>query len=118
MARVVAALAVTALLAGATLSGCGSASAGTLATQACTKVERSIRLFDHAADARTPTRAAADRRAALVDLRAALPLAAIAAGEDGTFQGLEATLSESNRVPEFRLVHALSAQCIAIDQGV
>jgi hypothetical protein len=116
MARVVVALALSALLAGATLSGCGSPSAGTLATQACTKVERSIGLFNHAAYARTPARAAADRRAALIELRAALPLAAIAAGDDGTFQGLEATLSESNRVPEFRLIHALSAQCAAIDQ--
>ena len=48
---------------------------------------------------------------ALGDVRRALPLAAIAAGEDTSWQALEATLSETNRVPLPRLVRALTAQC-------
>ena len=40
--------------------------------------------------------------------------AAEAAGEDTTWQALEATLSESNRVPVHYLLPALSAQCAGV----
>jgi len=55
------------------------------------------------------------RTEALDQIRAALPLAAVAAGEDTTWQALEATLSESNRVPLRYLLPALSAQCAGMD---
>ena len=41
------------------------------------------------------------------------PLAATAAGEAGQFQGLMATLTEVDHVPESYLVTALTAQCTA-----
>ena len=42
------------------------------------------------------------------------PLAAQAAGDDTTWQPLDATLSESNRVPLRFLLPALAAQCAGV----
>ncbi len=59
----------------------------------------------------SPAQAARLASDALDQVRAALPLAAEAAGEDTTWQPLVATLSESNRVPLRFLLPALAAQC-------
>jgi hypothetical protein len=73
--------------------------------QACRHVERSLSLL-----ARADTDPALASEAA-TELRMALPLASLAASEDGQWQALQTTLSESPRVDESRLTHALSAQC-------
>ncbi len=56
-------------------------------------------------------------QSALLALRNALPLAAIAAGTNGGWQPLEATLSETNRVSVIVLVPALSSECSLSAQG-
>ena len=92
------------------LAGCAHSDAAALATQACVQVHHGLAAEREAA-AQSGTRAAQLRTLALEDIRAALPLAAVAAGEDTTWQALDATLSESNRVPLRYLVTALTAQC-------
>ncbi len=87
------------------LSGCGQANARDYAVQACHHVERSLSLWS-GAEGNPGVEAKA-----LAELRVALPLASLAASEDGQWQALQTTLSESSRVDESRLVHALSAQC-------
>ena len=99
-------------LAGTLLGACGSAGGGGLAQEACAHVNRSIALYDKAAREQGAA-AAATRKAALVELRRALRPAALAGSAGGQFQALQATLSESSRVPESQLVSALSAQCAA-----
>lgn len=97
-------------------TGCG-APASTDGMQACVKVESSLHLYSQATAAARSGRtaiAARDRTRALTALRFALPLASIAAGTDGSWQPLEATLSESNRVAESHLVTALSAECAGV----
>ena len=103
---------VSSLAAGAALSSCSTGSA-TLAHQACTQVEASLRLYGASQRVSDPSAAAHDRAVALADLRAALRPAALAASSDGQWQALAATLSETNRVPESDLVTALGAQCAA-----
>jgi hypothetical protein len=101
-----------ALSCGAALTGCSTQEALANAQKACARVEIAIR-DERAAQSATATRASSLRETALVEIRAALPFAAIAAGEDTSWQALEATLSESNRIPVSFLVHALSLQCQA-----
>jgi len=108
--RLFAPLVSTALLAVA-LAGCGGGSSSALGHTACVDVSRSLRAYSAAGRARTAVAAAADRARALSQLRDALQPAALAAGSDGQWQALEATLSESSRVAESELVTALSAQC-------
>lgn len=107
--RIVAALAAC-LVAGAGLTACSHGDALSLARQACGHVQRSIALYERSTTA-GPTAGQADTAAALAQLRAALPLAATAAGEDAQWQALVTTLAESSRVPEADLVPALEAQC-------
>ncbi len=90
-------------------SACG-ASATANGTQACKLVRRSL-----AISAGHPSPSAQQR--ALELLRQALPLAAIAAGSNGNWQPLEATLSESNRVPLNHLRSALTAECAPGNEG-
>lgn len=99
-----------ALLAGSLLTGCSSQGARNLANQACAHVERGL-AAEHKAASAGSVRARVLRAEALDQIRTALPLAAVAAGQDTTWQALEATLSESNRVPLAYLLPALSAQC-------
>lgn len=98
------------------LAACGNYQGNSLAREACSHVDRSIHLYREAEGAGSGVVIAEDRQKALVQLRIALPLASIAAGEAGTWEGLEATLSESNRVPEGRLIPALTDQCTAAFQ--
>jgi uncharacterized protein YwlG (UPF0340 family) len=100
---------VAALSCGTLLTGCSN-QATSLASQACAHVERGLTAERKAASA-SRAQAVRLKEEALDQIRAALPLAAVAAGQDTAWQALEATLSESNRVPLKNLVIALAAQC-------
>lgn len=93
------------------LGGCAYANGVTLAQQACTHVQRSIALYASSERGLAPAAAARTRERALAQLRQALPIAARAAGDSGEWQALMTTLSESSRVPEHLLIHALRRQC-------
>lgn len=106
VAPVLAGLAGLALL----LAGCSN-SGLTLARQACTHVETSIRLYTDAAHETDQGRATAQRKAALEQLEAALPLAAQANSADGQWNPLMTTLQEVGRNSEAHLITALRLQC-------
>jgi hypothetical protein len=74
-------------------------------------------LYRASLHAPTSATAATQQSDAMDQLRDALPLAATAAGQDGQYQALMATLAESNSLPESLLVHALGAQCAATDSN-
>jgi hypothetical protein len=93
------------------VSGCANHDALILAHQACRDVNQSLALYRHAQADSDPAQAALDQAQALRDLRSALPIAATAAGENAQWQALMTTLSESSRVSEGVLAHALQAQC-------
>ncbi|HUY22519.1 MAG TPA: hypothetical protein VMV22_09260 [Acidimicrobiales bacterium] len=116
VARASAALCTTAVLAGV-LSACAGYDAAALARQACQHVDRSLTLYRASLTTADPKAAAAEQSEALGQLRDALPMAATAAGEAGQYQGLMSTLAESAHLPESLLVHALSLQCAAAENG-
>jgi hypothetical protein len=96
-------------------AGCSSQDALTLARQSCAYVNSSIALYESSLTAKTPK-----ERSALLDeaynrLSLALQPAALASTDDGKWQGLMATISESSRVPESVLVSALQEQCVVAD---
>jgi hypothetical protein len=110
-----------AALAGGLLSACGGGSQNSSeGRQACVDVAKSISLYNESLKAATPALAKTLAAKATAELRLALPLAASADSNDGTWQPLEATLSESNRFGsgphafnEGELTTALSSQCEA-----
>lgn len=110
---------VTAVLVAAVLGleGCANSHALGLVRQACTHVQRSLALYQESTAATSPVVAQADNTAALKQLRAALPLAATAAGENAQWDAFMTTISESSRVPESDLVRALQAQCTEVSSG-
>ena len=55
------------------------------------------------------------QKRAAQELRLALPLAAAANSDDGSWNSLMTTISESSWVDEGHLVPALSAQCVVAD---
>lgn len=99
--------------AGLIFSGCGT-SAPSNALQACKFVQSGVSLYGAATNETDPVKSHREMEASLKQLRAALPDAAIAAGSNGGYQALEATLSETNRVPEKLLISALVRQCSVI----
>jgi hypothetical protein len=104
---VVAALLTAALL----LGGCGQDGGSALARQACGHVERSLKLYAEAQKSPDASVALTDVSQAYAQLRAALPLAALATSGDGQWVALETTLTESSRVGEGYLVSALRREC-------
>jgi len=104
---------VIALACGAILTGCTSQDAAPLAGQACAHVERAL-TAEHEATSAGPSQRARLQSEALEQVRTALPFAAEAAGDDTSWQALDATLSESNRVPVHFLLPALAAQCAGV----
>lgn len=98
------------LLGGTVLTACGS-SASANARQACQYVNESISQYKIASSQTNPAVEAIDQKKAMALLGSALPMAAIAAGSNGVYQALQATLSEVTRVPEKLLVNALSSEC-------
>jgi hypothetical protein len=109
--------ALTLVASGSVLAACG-ASAGDLARASCTRINTSISLLDKASRTTDPTRAAALRDQAYVQLLTAIPIAAQAAYHDIQWESLSTTLSEANRVPETTLVPSLQAQCHNADASV
>jgi hypothetical protein len=114
--RVAGLLAVGTLVLTFALSGCASSDALALARQACGHVDKSLALYVRSR-AEQGTVADHDRTDALQQLRDGLPSAATAAGEDGQWQALMTTISESSRVPEVDLVQALRIQCAATNSN-
>ncbi|NNN22768.1 MAG: hypothetical protein HKL80_12295 [Acidimicrobiales bacterium] len=99
------------------LSACSTSDALSLARQACTYVQSSINQYNAATKNKDPKAASVQYASALLDLRKAEPLASIAAGEDTQWQALQATLSESSRVPEKNLIYSLTQQCQSAKSG-
>ena len=99
------------------LAACSSVQDGqALAQQACVHVNRSVTDWVDSQRAGTPaTTAAALRQRAEQQLRLALPLAAAATSDDGTWNSLMTTISEIETVDESHLVPALRAQCVVAD---
>jgi hypothetical protein len=109
---------VAAVVAGAGLglSACASQSGQALAQQACVHVHRSVTAYEHSTKVGTPTADVAQlQKRAAQELRLALPLAAAANSDDGSWNSLMTTISESSWVDEGHLVPALDAQCVVAD---
>jgi uncharacterized membrane protein YgcG len=113
------ALALAALVVGAALalSACSSTAQGqSLAREACVHVNRSIADYLLAAKTSTvPAAAAHLEDEADQQLRAALPLAAAANSDDGTWNALMTAISESGTIDEAHLIPSLHAQCVLAD---
>ncbi|MDA8276862.1 MAG: hypothetical protein M0Z45_01495 [Actinomycetota bacterium] len=92
---------IAVLVVAVTASSCG-ASASSNGAKACGLVNKGLSIY---------AKNHSNSQQALNLIREALPFAAIAAGTDGSWQPLEATLSETNRVPLSNLVSALSQEC-------
>jgi hypothetical protein len=105
------------MVAGLLLPSCANSNGLALARQACKEVSHSISLYEASTATKNPEQAAALRARALRELRLAVQPAAIAAGEAPEWSALGATLSESNRVPEANLIHALKAQCAVAESS-
>ena len=82
-----------------------------LARQACTHIGKSIALYQQSTTDTDPTQSRALAEQAYIQLRAALPLTAQAAGQNGLWQALMTDVAESNRVSESHLVASLQDQC-------
>jgi len=94
-------------------SGCATHDALSLAQKACAHVDRAVALYARSQAEGSAAQAQTDASASQDQLRAALPIAAVAAGESPQWQALMTTLTEAGpgRVPEQYLFHALTAQC-------
>ena len=112
LARLVAGVTV-ALCSAMAFVGCSAQDARALASQACRHVEQGLSEEQQAGRAGA-ARGAELRTLALDQIRDAVPYAAEAAGDDTSWQALEATLGESSRVPVRYLLPALSAQCAGV----
>ncbi len=101
------------------LAACSSAQDGqALAQQACVHVNRSVTEWSDSLRAGTPAAAVASlQQRAEQQLRLALPLAAAANSDDGTWNSLMTTISEIGSVDEGHLVPALHAQCVLADSN-
>ncbi len=108
---------LTLVLLGIVLTSCANQAGTSLAQEACVKVNKSIAIYDSAVHTANPATRNTLMARSLSLLRAAMPTSAIAAGEDPSWQALSATLSESSRVPESYIIHALSRECTVIDSG-
>jgi len=111
--------AIAALILGIAVSLAACSNSGTgLAQQACSHINRSIALLKESDHPSGQSTAETLQVQAYDQLRAALPIAAEAAYQNGQWQALMTTVSESNRVPETTLVPALKAQCTDADTTI
>ena len=95
------------------LSACSTQGGQDLAQQACVHVHRSVADYLRAVDPETsPADSAQLEKEADQQLRDALPLAAAANSDDGSWNSLMTTISESATVDEAHLIPALRAQCV------
>ena len=101
------------------LGACSSVGDGeALAQQACVHVNRSVTDWVDSQRAGTPAATAASlQQRPKQQLRLALPLAAAANSDDGTWNSLMTTISEIESVDEGHLVPALHAQCVLADSN-
>lgn len=98
------------------LSACGNGGGQDLARQACVHVHRSLDAYLRSIRSGTsPAAAARLQVVADQELRAALPLAAQANSDDGSWNALMTTISESATIDEGHLVAGLRAQCVVAD---
>jgi hypothetical protein len=108
-------MAVLALAGGAALglSACSTQGGQDLAQQACVHVRISVADYLQAVRPGTAPAAAAQlQERADQQLRDALPLAAAANSDDGSWNALMTTISEGATVDEGHLVPSLRAQCV------
>jgi hypothetical protein len=113
-------LSVAAVVAGGALAlgACSSDGGQALAQQACVHVHRSVADWESSLKAGTPAAVVALlQKHADQELRLALPLAAAANSDDGSWNSLMTTISESATVDEGHLVPALDAQCVVADSN-
>jgi hypothetical protein len=106
---------VLALAVGAALglSACSAQNGQNLAQQACVHVNRSVSDYLRAVHPGTPAALATElQNQADQQLRDALPLAAAANSDDGSWNALMTTISEGATVDEGHLVPSLRAQCV------
>jgi hypothetical protein len=101
------------------LAACTSAGDGqALAQQACVHVNRSLDAWANSLRAGTPATAVTDlQNRATQELRLALPLAAAANSDDGTWNSLMTTISEIGTIDEGHLVPSLRATCKVADSN-
>ena len=98
---------------GVALSACGGGGGQTLAQEACVHVHRSVADYERSVAPGTPVASvAALQKKAAQELRLALPLAAEANSDDGSWNSLMTTISEGANVDEAHLMPALKAQCV------
>ena len=93
------------------LAGCSTQSGLALARQACAHVAVSIRYYQQYVKDTDPTTAAQKLQQAYNQLGEALPLAAQATSDDGSWNELMTTIQEGNRVSEGYLIPSLRASC-------
>jgi hypothetical protein len=86
-----------------------------LAKQACVYVSTSIALYESSLGHKSATETTQLQNEAYDRLQLGLQPAALAAGDNGQWQALMTTISESSRVPEGVLVSALQQQCAVAD---
>jgi hypothetical protein len=101
------------------LAACASTQDGqALARQACVHVNRSVTDWVDSQRAGTPAATVAQlQQRAEQELRQALPLAAAANSDDGTWNSLMTSISEIETVDEGHLVPALHAACAQADSN-
>jgi hypothetical protein len=100
------------------LSACSSQGGQGLAQQACVHVDRSVADYLRSIRGGTPAATVALlQKEADQELRAALPLAAQANSDDGSWNSLMTTISEGATVDEGHLVPSLRAQCVVADSN-
>ena len=100
------------------LSACSSGGGQALAQQACVHVHRSVADWERSLKTGMPAGTIALlQKNADQELRTALPLAAAANSDDGSWNSLMTTISEIATVDEGHLVPALEAQCVVADSN-
>jgi hypothetical protein len=94
------------------LSSCSTSAASSNAHTACRHIDLSLSTYKAAsAPGVTATEEATLNAKAQAELLAALPYAASATSDDGSYNALMTTIQEADRVPEGLLVDSLSRQC-------
>jgi hypothetical protein len=100
------------------LSACSDQGGQALAQQACVHVNRSVQDYLRSVRVGTPPATVALlQKEADQELRTALPLAAQANSDDGSWNSLMTTISEGATVDEGHLVPSLRAQCVVADSN-
>ena len=100
------------------LNACSAADAQALAQQACVHVERSVQAWQRSTRPGTPPATVTRlQKQATAELRTALPLAASANSDDGSWNSLMTTISEIATVDESHLIPSLRAQCVVANSN-